>query len=54
MEQIIERIVISDYAEILSGQIRELINAVDEIHRYILPGEMFREKVQRGEETATG
>ncbi len=41
-----DREVISDYAEIPSGQIRELINAVDEINRYLLPGEMFRERVR--------
>lgn len=45
--------VISDYAEILSGQIRELFNAADEINRYILPGEMFREKVLGERDPAT-
>ncbi len=40
---------ISDYAVTLSGQIRELINSVDEIHRYTLPGKLFRERVLRGQ-----
>ena len=39
---------ISDYAEILSGQVREYINAADEINRYVLPGERFRERMGEG------
>ncbi len=50
-----DREVISDYAEILSGQVRELINAVDEINRYALLGKMFRERVLReGEQPLAG
>ncbi len=37
--------VINYCAGILSGQVRAFIDAVDEINRYTLPGEMFRERV---------
>ena len=37
--------VISYYAEIISGQIRVFIDAVDEINRFVLPGEMIRERL---------
>ncbi len=46
--------VITFYAEVLSGQVRAFIDAVDEINRYTLPKEMFREKVLGEGEPATG
>lgn len=46
--------VINYYAGILSGQVRAFIDAVDEINRFTLPGEMFRERVLEGEQPVTG